>query len=238
MKIILFTILAVLITSCVKNKNFRNVENSAVTDKNAFVVTEVIQTSKYTYLKVKENASERWVAVIRQEAKAGELYYYNGVLQMNNFYSKELNRNFDEIFFLSQISKTPVGLSGESTMPAHTGKVDVQANGSVKLVKGKNEVTIARIFENRSEYAGKVTEIRGIVVKINQSVMDKNWVHIQDGTEFSGNSDLTVTTQDLAEIGDEVTFRGKIIIDKSFGSGYFYEVIMENATLVSTKTQK
>jgi hypothetical protein len=73
------------------------------------------------------------------------------------------------------------------------------------------------------------------VVKVNKQVMGKNWIHIQDGTDFNNDFDLTITTQDLAEIGDEVTFKGKISVNKDFGSGYSYEVIMEDAVLTNKK---
>jgi hypothetical protein len=46
--------------------------------------------------------------------------------------------------------------------------------------------------------------------------MGKNWVHIQDGTNSNGKYDLTITTQDLAEVNDEVIFRGKITLGKRF----------------------
>jgi hypothetical protein len=209
--------------------------NTAEIGKNAFEVKEVIQTSNYTYLKVKENISERWVAVIRQEANVGDVFYYDGVLQMNNFQSKELNRTFDEIFFLSQISKTPMGQFNEGAIPAHSGKVDIQENSSISLLKDSKELTLAHIFENRSDFAGKEIEIRGIVVKVNESVMGKNWVHIQDGTNYKGSFDLTITTQDHANVGDEVIFRGKISLDRNFGSGYFYDIIMEDAIFAGKK---
>jgi hypothetical protein len=244
MKVLFFAVLAVLLFSCVRNKNFQNagnspvIESSPIIGKKAFEVKEVIQTSNYTYMKVKENISERWVAVIRQEANVGEVFYYEGALQMNNFQSKELNRTFDEIFFLSQISKTPIGTSNEGAMPAHSGKVNTQGIGSITMSKSKKEITIAQIFGNRTDFGGKEVEIRGIVVKVNESVMDKNWIHIQDGTSFNGSFDLTVTTQDLANVGDEVTFKGKIILDKNFGSGYFYDIIMEDAKLLNKKVTR
>lgn len=58
--------------------------------------------------------------------------------------------------------------------------------------------------------------------------MDKNWVHIQDGTNFKGKFDLTVTTDREFKIGDVVTFEGRISLNKDFGYGYYYEVLMEN----------
>ena len=84
-------------------------------------------------------------------------------------------------------------------------------------------------------FAEKEAEIQGVVVKVNNDIMGKNWVHIQDGTSDNNNFDLTITTQDRVNKGDEVTFKGKIILNKDFGAGYSYDVIMTDATLVSSK---
>lgn len=227
--------IVILILSCGRNKNSSPKSNSPNVSLNAFEVKEVIQTSKYTYLRVKENVGEKWVAVAKQEALIGDYYYYNGALQMNNFYSKELERTFENIFFISEISKTPIGQKTIGTMPAHSGSVDVAPNNTIDLKKSENEITIERIFSNKTDYSQKEIEIRGIVMKVNNGVMDKNWIHIQDGTKFNDKFDLTVTSQDLTEIGDEVTFKGKIILEKNFGSGYFYDVIMEDANLVNKR---
>ena len=71
--------------------------------------------------------------------------------------------------------------------------------------------------------------IRGVVVKYNSQVMNRNWIHIQDNTEFSGKFDLTVTTLDSVAVGTTATFKGIIALDRDFGSGYTYDVIMEQA---------
>jgi GW (Gly-Tryp) dipeptide domain len=238
-KIFALMITVLMFASCVKNKNFQNAQSSKPAAGNVIEVKEVVQTSNYSYLKVAENGSEKWVAVTRQEVNAGDVFYYQGSLEMNNFQSKELNRTFETIYFLNQISKTPFetvaagAMSGG--MPAHSGKVDVGQNSAVKLEKGAGEITVAQIFAKRADYAGKEVEIRGIVVKVNKEVMGKNWIHIQDGSNDNGNFDLTVTSLDLAEINDEVTIKGKIILNKDFGSGYSYEVIMEEAKVVTVK---
>ena len=62
--------------------------------------------------------------------------------------------------------------------------------------------------------------------------MNKNWIHIQDGTDNSGKFDLTVTTDIEVKVGDTITLEGAIALDKDFGFGYKYEVIMEDAKLV------
>ena len=227
-----------LLVSCVKNKN--NPALQQTENGKAFEVAEVIQGSTYTYMRVKENGNEKWVAVTRQDAASGDVFYYDQELQMNNFHSKEIDRTFEIIYFVSNISKTPLGSENSGAMGAmggmmggaeHTGKVNTQQNSSIHLEKKAGEITVANVFANRAEYNGKEIEIRGIVVKINPEVMGKNWIHIQDGTSDNGNFDLTVTSSGLAEVNDEITVKGKIILNKDFGYGYSYEVIMEDATV-------
>ena len=53
---------------------------------------------------------ERWVAVNKVDANVGDVYYYDSALEMNDFTSKDLNRTFDKIYFINQISKTPLTL--------------------------------------------------------------------------------------------------------------------------------
>jgi hypothetical protein len=234
MRVFVILILVVVFSSCVRNKNGVGVQNMLPENSKIFEVTEVIQATNYTYLKVNENMAERWVAVTKQEINVGDVFYYDGALQMNNFKSKDLDRTFDEIYFVTQISKTPIVREKMgSGMPAHSGKIETQKLSSITLEKSANEITLASIFEKRDEFAAKEFEIRGIVVKVNKQVMGKNWIHIQDGTDFNSDFDLTITTQDLAEMGDEVTFKGKISVNKDFGSGYRYDVIMEDAVLVN-----
>ena len=62
--------------------------------------------------------------------------------------------------------------------------------------------------------------------------MGKNWVHIQDGTDYKDGFDLTVTTNNTVAVGEIVTFEGKIALDKDFGYGYSYSVIMEEGKTV------
>lgn len=239
MRVFVIMMLAMVLFSCVKNKNGVSVQSTETAGQKMFEVIEVIQGGNYTYLRVKENIAERWVAVSKQEINAGDVFYYEGALQMNNFTSKELNRTFDEIYFVSQISKTPtVRKTMGGGMPAHSGKIQTPKLSSITLVKTPSEITLAGIFEKRDEFVAKEFEIRGVVVKVNKQVMGKNWIHIQDGTEFNGKFDLTITTQDLPAAGDEVTFKGKLSVNKDFGSGYSYDIIMENAVLTDKKPGK
>lgn len=249
MRVFVMLLLVVVFSSCVRNKNGQMIQSQSATDGKSFEVMEVIQGNTYTYMKVKESMGEKWMAVSKQELQPGEVYFYDEGLPMPNFHSKEIDRTFDEIYFVSGISKTPIvdgagamsgmggmGAMGGGTMEqSHSGKVGTKENSSITLEKSAGEITVAQIFANRNNYADKEIEIRGVVVKVNKEVMGKNWIHIQDGTKDNGNFDLTVTSDDLAEVNDEITVKGKIILNKDFGYGYSYEVIMEDATIVKTK---
>ena len=63
--------------------------------------------------------------------------------------------------------------------------------------------------------------------------MGRNWIHVQDGTGRAedGTDDLTVTTDAPARVGDVITAKGTLAVDRDFGAGYSYKAILEGATL-------
>jgi hypothetical protein len=42
---------------------------------------------------------------------------------------------------------------------------------------------------------------------------------------------LTVTTQDVVKVGDQVTVTGLVTLNRDFGAGYSYPLILEEATV-------
>jgi hypothetical protein len=110
----------------------------------------------------------------------------------------------------------------------HQGRV-ATAKADVKVEPCADCITIARLMEDKKDYEGKAIKVKGEVTKFNSGIMGKNWVHIQDGTEYKGSFDLTVTTDISVVIGEIVTFEGKIALNKDFGYGYTYDVLMEDA---------
>ena len=78
----------------------------------------------------------------------------------------------------------------------------------------------------------KSIRIQGKVTRFNEAIMETNWVHIQDGTEYSGKYDLTATTDNVVQVGSIIIIEGKVTLAKDFGYGYSYEVLMEKAILV------
>ncbi|MEI6172899.1 MAG: hypothetical protein WCR01_04055 [Bacteroidota bacterium] len=193
------------------------------------VVTEVIQTSNYTYLQVEENKNNFWIAIVKIAIKQGDSLYYSRASEMKNFLSKELGRTFPAIFFVEDPSSTLATAPVATTPQLTPGKVKIERWPDIKVETPKGGITISELYKNKQNYAGKPVIIRGKIVRYNQAVMQKNWIHIQDGTDFSDHFDLAVTTLDSLSVGKMVTFKGIIILDKDFGSGYKYDVIMEEA---------
>jgi hypothetical protein len=103
----------------------------------------------------------------------------------------------------------------------------------VKIEPCNGCTTISNLLSNKQSLSGKVVRIKGVVTKFNPQIMGKNWIHIQDGSEFQGGFDLTITTDKSVSLGDTVTFEGKLALDKDFGYGYFYPILMEDGKQVN-----
>ena len=105
----------------------------------------------------------------------------------------------------------------------------------VKVPKadGANAKTVAELWAQRAALKGKEVVVKAKVVKVTNSVMGKNWLHVRDGSgaKATKDNDLSVTTDAVVKTGDVVTVTGIVSVDKDFGAGYAYPVIIENAKL-------
>ena len=118
------------------------------------------------------------------------------------------------------------GLNGHQTASGPAASVDF--SGIKKIEGGK---TVAEVYAEKKELAGKEVVLRGKIVKVNPGIMGKNWLHLQDGTGSGKTSDLTVTTNALPKVWDTVVVTGQVSLDKDVGFGRKYDIIIENATV-------
>lgn len=189
-------------------------------------VTEHLNASGYTYLKVKEKNNEYWIAVPQMEVENGAVLFFTRSMEMKNFRSETLDKTFESILFVEDISKTPHS-AGDKTL--HPNVESTKENVNVEPLK--DGYTVAKIFDEKESLAGKKVKVRGKVVKYNEGIMDRNWIHIQDGTGEQGKHDLVVTTTASVQIGHTIIAEGTIAVNKDFGSGYVYSVLLENAEI-------
>lgn len=97
--------------------------------------------------------------------------------------------------------------------------------------------SIADIYKEKAELAGKQVKLQGKVVKVNNNIMNRNFLHLQDGSgdPTVGTNDLTLTSDETAAMGDTVSVTGTLMVDLDFGSGYKYPLLLEKASI--TKAQ-
>ncbi|MFV2059854.1 MAG: hypothetical protein ACC653_04165 [Gammaproteobacteria bacterium] len=124
------------------------------------------------------------------------------------------------------MAKTEIGTENTTTPNSHVNTAAKKSEPIKGIKKAKNGKTIDDVLKQKKELAGKSVKIRGKVIKFTAEVMNKNWIHIKDS---STGGDLTITTAEKAKVGDTIIVDGKIAINKDFGYGYLYDVILEDA---------
>jgi hypothetical protein len=228
----LFTLLILVAASC--NMGSKKAKNLAP-NAHQVVAEEVIQTSNYTYVRVTEDDNEYWLAIETYDVKKGETYFWSQGGEMKDFVSKELKRTFPSIMFVADFTDKPItadtkaGVPGKPQLQSMAGRQTAPEKPGIKVEPVKGGITVAELYAKKGTYAGRTVLIRGEVVRFAADIMKKNWAHIQDGTKDASGYDLAVTTKDTVKVGDVVVFEGVIAVNKDFGHGYTYEVIMEDA---------
>ncbi len=204
--------------------------SSYAVDVHQVVANEILQTERYTYLNVSEAGKSFWIATAKTDATKGQTYIYRGGLMKTNFESVEFKRTFDTIYLVSNIISATEHPGGNINGAA-AGQANIQSastTGTLPVVK--DAIKLSELMTNKAKYEGQVITVTGECVKANNGIMGKNWVHIQDGSKDKGKLlDLTVTTNLNIPIGSKVALNGKITLNKDFGAGYKYEIIMEDA---------
>jgi hypothetical protein len=204
-------------------------------------VTETMNAAGYTYILVDTGQEEVWAAGTQLDVAVGDRVSFSQEMPMQDFHSASLDRDFPLIYFSSSIMREGEPTSGQprgsmtsvpSSVPAG-GHPPV--DGAEKAVEGgsitppADGMTVAEVWAERSSVAGQEVTVRGKVVKFNGGILDRNWIHIQDGSgdASDGTHDLTVTSDDSVQVGDVVTVTGTITVDRDFGMGYQYPVLLE-----------
>lgn len=142
------------------------------------------------------------------------------------------------IFISVAACRGPLSKPGAAQAPAETGvtgdkpgKVTLEKQ-QISIEKAEGVTSIAQLYSDLTKYNGETIRVKGKVTKVNTAIMNKNWIHLQDGTEHNGQFDLTVTTDQEFQVGSVVTIEGRIALDKDFGYGYSYKVLLEEGKIV------
>ena len=212
------------------------VSNAVSKDIHQVTVQEVLPTERYVYLRVREGKKDYWIATRKQQVEKGKRYFFKGGLLKLGFYSTEYNRTFDTLYLVSTIvpADHPMTMAGAAagTAPASStpqkstsptaGTTTIELPKSPIHVEGST--AIADIVKHPKQYADTEVQVSGVVTKVNPNIMGRNWIHINDGT--MKNFDLVVTSKDFAPPGHTATFKGTVRLDRDFGAGYYYKILI------------
>ena len=172
MKKLLFIALLISVMFGCKNGTKEADKNAENENKYAsFIAKEAIPAGGYVYVLGEQADSSKWFAINSQEITIGDKYYFTDPLVMKNFYSKELNRPFDEVSFLMLVSTNPADLDQPEEVAANkpSGKITT-VKEELSINVPENGITIAQLFENSKQYAGKKVIIRGKVIKFSSEI--------------------------------------------------------------------
>ena len=125
----------------------------------------------------------------------------------------------------------PIVASDHSSHVAQNKLQQPSTASSKKAIDVKGSVKIAELVANPKKYEGKTIQISGQCVKINPNIMERNWVHLQDGSK--DDYDLVITCDVQIPVGHTVTMTGKVVLNKDFGAGYQYDILLEEGVVIN-----
>jgi hypothetical protein len=215
-------------------------------------VLERVDAAPYTYLRLAAADGEKWAAVPQTDTKVGAEVTVTVSAPMANFESKTLNKKFDVVYF-GTLGGAAAAAAPPTAMPGGSEQLDpaqmaaqhqaaAQGPSEVKIAKiakagGPDGRTVEEIWTQRAALKEKSVTVKGQVVKFSPGIMGRNWIHLRDGSGSGekNTNDVTITTQDDVKVGDVVTVKGTVRLDKDFGAGYAYPVIVEDAKVSAAK---
>ncbi len=214
----------------------KNAKNSEVNyEMREVVVKELLPTTKYIYARVQDGEKLYWIATQKQELEIGTPYLYNEALLKTEFESKEIDRIFDTLLLVTSLVPKDHGII-EGTF--HGSKKSNEKIASLRKVITKQDtaatfmgvVRIADLVNDPGKYEGNEVVISGECFKVNANILDRNWLHMKDGSK--DDYDLVITSDEQVQKNTNISVRGIVRTNVDFGSGYSYPILLENGRVV------
>jgi len=205
-------------------------------------VLETMDSGGYTYAFLDTPQDQRWVAALQTPVAVGDVVQTDAGMIMTDFRSNTLDRTFELVYFVSGLQNLSGGAqpAAQAAGEMPPGHPDISGGGAAAATAASLEAyeegkDIAYVYANKDELAGSPITLRGKVVKYNPGILGWNFLHIQDGSgdAAAGNNDLIVTTKAATAVGDTVVLTGNLVLDKDFGAGYSYPVLLEDASITT-----
>jgi hypothetical protein len=202
-------------------------------------VLETINSGGYTYVYLDTATDKRWIAAPQVAVAVGDEVRTGQGMAMPNFKSSSLDREFELVYFVDRLENLSGNTSSELKpedieLPEGHPDLDSLVPEIEKVVvELENGHSIEHLYANAADFGGKTYSLRGKVVKYSSGIFGTNWIHIQDGTGSAekGNYDLVVTSDYSTKVGDTIKVSGTVALDKDFGYGYRYALLLQDSKL-------
>ena len=142
MKSIILAVVCLLLAACGSDEQVVD-ETTAAADSeftgSTGQVLSVIPVQSYTYIEVRNNGRSLWLAGSSIDVSEGDVISWTDSTVMQDFYSKTLDRTFDEIVFVSAID---TGTGGETAAAQAAPAVD---SGTVRSTEDASGYTYVEL---------------------------------------------------------------------------------------------
>jgi hypothetical protein len=195
-------------------------------------VVEIKDVEGFSYLRLKTQQGETWAVVGQAPVKKGDQVTIKDAMVNHDFRSRTLNKTFKTIYFGTLVG-APAARYDMTKAHAGIDMTAVPGHIHVAKAKGENAHTVEEIIKQSARLKGSQVVVNGKVVAYHPDIMGRNWIHLRDGSGSAADKtdDLLVTSKQSTKVGDTITARGIVRTDKDFGAGYYYKVLVEEATL-------
>lgn len=200
-------------------------------------VLETMDAAGYTYVLLDTREGQLWFATQPVPVAVGDIVQTDTGLAMEDFTSRALGRSFDVIYFAQAFQNLSAGAvpegSRQTSLPAGHPVKPAEFDDDIAVAAFEEGKDIAWVYANRDSLGGQPVTLRGQVVKYNSNILGTNFLHIRDGSGDSadGSHDMIVTTQAKVAVGETVVVSGTVVLDKDYGAGYSYPLLVEEATV-------
>jgi hypothetical protein len=156
---------------------------------------------------------------------------------MLNFHSKSLDRTFESIWFVQNVSVSrqddakQAAAQGHAPIPANIPQstaITAPAPGSIEKLDGGK--AIEETLSDSATLHGQTISLRAMVIKVSENIMGMNWVTLQDGTGTAPNDRLMAISSEMVNVGKIVTAKGLLQNDVDLGYGYRYAALLKETT--------
>lgn len=198
------------------------------------VAREVISGNKYVYVRVEEGPESYWIATGKGKVEAGKRYVFNEAVVKYDFRSESLQRKFDSIYlvthFLPEARRSELKrlrFNPHSKKPEEgTGEPGDQGADTPQV----QQVTAKELLDDPKRFQDQRIELSGVCTKVNAGIMDRNWIHLKESPDAA--TGIVATSDALPQVGETITIQAIVRLDKDFGSGYRYPVLLEEAIII------